>query len=73
MSRLVPIIVAAALALTPLPVLAGASEDAFLGRLVGIWTGTGALTGGETGELTCRATIRQRSEGINFSVKCDVP
>lgn len=73
MSRLAPIFVAAALALTPLPVLAGASEDAFLGRLVGIWTGTGALTGGETGELTCRATIRQRSEGINFSVKCDVP
>ncbi len=72
MSRLIPIIVAATLALTPLPALAGVSEDAFLARLVGIWTGAGVLTGGETGELTCRATIRQRTEGINFSVKCDV-
>ncbi|MBL8598357.1 MAG: hypothetical protein JNL14_11520 [Devosia sp.] len=73
MSRLVSIAVATALALTPLPALAGASENAFLGRLVGIWNGKGTLTGGETGELSCRATIRQRSEGINFSVKCDVP
>lgn len=73
MSRLVSIAVALALALTPLPALAGASENAFLGRLVGIWNGKGTLTGGETGELSCRATIRQRSEGINFSVKCDVP
>ncbi|MBN9344986.1 MAG: hypothetical protein J0I48_02120 [Devosia sp.] len=73
MSRLVSIAVALALALTPLPALAGASENAFLGRLVGIWNGKGTLTGDETGELSCRATIRQRSEGINFSVKCDVP
>ena len=73
MTRLVPIIAAAALVLTPLSALASKSEDAFLARLVGIWNGSGTLTGGETGNLTCRATIRQRSEGINFSVKCDVP
>jgi hypothetical protein len=73
MSRLVSIVVAAALVLTPLPALAGASEDAFLARLVGIWTGKGKLTGGETGEINCRSTIRNRSDGINFSVKCDVP
>lgn len=73
MSRFLPITLAAALALLPLPAFAGAAEDAFLSRLQGIWTGKGTLTGGETGEITCRATIRQRTEGINFSVKCDVP
>ena len=73
MSRLISLVVAAALALSPVPAMAGASEDAFLNRLVGIWTGSGVLTGGETGTLTCRATIRQRTVGINFSVKCDVP
>ena len=73
MSRLISIAVIAALALTPLPAFAGASEDAFLARLVGVWTGKGTLSGGETGEIDCRSTIRNRSDGINFSVKCDVP
>ena len=73
MSRLISIAVVAALALTPLPAFAGASEDAFLARLVGVWTGKGTLSGGETGEIDCRSTIRNRSDGINFSVKCDVP
>lgn len=73
MSRFLSIAVVAALALTPVPAFAGASEDAFLARLVGVWTGKGTLTGGETGEINCRSTIRNRSDGINFSVKCDVP
>ncbi len=73
MSRLIPIVLAAALVLSTDPAVAGPSEDAFLNRLVGIWTGSGVLTGGESGKLTCRATIRQRTVGINFSVKCDVP
>jgi hypothetical protein len=73
MSRFAPIAVATALALLPLPAFAGSSEDAFLARLVGIWAGKGTLTGGETGQIDCRSTIRQRSEGINFTVKCDVP
>lgn len=73
MSRFVSIAVAATLALLPLPALAGASEDAFLARLVGVWTGKGVLTGGETGEIDCKATVRNRSDGINFTVTCDVP
>jgi hypothetical protein len=73
MSRLLPVLAAAALVLTPLPAFAGASEDAFLGRLVGIWAGKGTLTGAETGEIVCKSTIRNRTDGINFSVQCDVP
>jgi hypothetical protein len=71
--RLLPSLLAATLVLAPLPALAGPAEDTYLARLVGIWTGNGTLSGGETGEITCRATIRERTEGINFSVKCDVP
>ena len=57
----------------PLPALAGASEDAFLARLVGKWSGKGTITGAEAGELTCTSTIRAVSAGINYRVKCEVP
>ena len=73
MSRLFPVLLAATLGLVPLPALAGASEDAFLARLVGAWRGAGTLSGSETGKLTCTSTIRNVSTGINFRVKCDVP
>jgi hypothetical protein len=73
MSRLIAALAVATLALSPLPAFAGASEDAFLAKLVGTWSGKGTLSGAETGQINCRSTIRNRSDGINFSVKCDVP
>lgn len=73
MSRTLSLLVATAIALAPLPALAGTAEDNFLARLVGTWAGKGTLTGAETGEINCKATLRQRSDGVNFSVKCDVP
>jgi hypothetical protein len=73
MSRLLSTLVVTALVLAPLPVLAGTSEDAFLAKLVGTWTGKGTITGAETGALTCTSTTRTVSTGINFRVKCDVP
>jgi hypothetical protein len=73
MSRFLPTLAAAALVLTPLSAMGGANETAFLNGLTGYWAGTGTLSGGETGEIVCRSTIRQRTVGINFSVKCDVP
>jgi len=73
MSRLLLTLLAATLVLAPLPTFAGATEDAFLARLVGVWSGKGTLTGGETGEIVCNSTIRSVSAGINFRVKCDVP
>lgn len=62
-----------ALSLAPLPAFAGTSEDAFLARIVGKWSGTGTITGSETGKLTCTATVRDVDAGITFRVKCDVP
>lgn len=62
-----------AISLAPLPALAGASEDAFLAKLVGKWSGKGTLTGLDKGELVCTSTIREVSTGVRFSVKCDVP
>lgn len=73
MSRFLPTLIAAALIIAPLPAFAGAKEDAFLAKLVGMWSGTGKLSGSESGDLTCSSTIRNVSEGINFRVKCDVP
>lgn len=62
-----------ALSLAPLPALAGDKEDAFLARMVGKWSGTGTITGDETGKLACTSTIRNVSGGINFKVKCELP
>jgi hypothetical protein len=73
MSRLLPALAAAAIVLTPLSAFAGASEDTFLARLVGVWNGKGTFSGSQEGQVTCRSTVRQRSDGVNFSVKCDVP
>ena len=53
------------------PVLAGPTEDAFLAKLQGVWSGTGTLTGSETGKVDCTMTIRARTEGVNFRGKCD--
>lgn len=72
MNRFIPVLVAASLALAPAAAFAGPSEQAFLSKLPGIWKGTGILTGGETGSVNCTLTMRQRSDGISFSAKCDV-
>lgn len=73
MIRLLPLTLAAALVFAPLSVFAGPNEDAFLARLTGVWSGKGKITGSESGDLSCTLTMRQRTEGVNFSVKCDVP
>jgi hypothetical protein len=72
MSRTVAVLFAAALAFSPGFALAGAAEDAYLARLIGVWKGAGALTGDETAAIACTLTVRQRSEGVNFSSKCKV-
>ena len=73
MNRLTLTLAAAALALLPGLAVAGPAEDAFLAKLGGHWKGSGKLTGAETGTVECALTVRQRSDGVNFAVKCDVP
>jgi hypothetical protein len=63
--------VAALLLLGAAPALAGKAEDNFLAKLVGVWSGSGTLTGDETGTVDCTMTIRTRSDGVNFRGKCD--
>ena len=53
------------------PAYAGKAEDAFLAKLVGVWSGSGTLTGDETGTVDCTMTIRSRSDGVSFRGKCD--
>lgn len=71
--RLLPIATAAlaALLLVPAPVNAGKTENDFLTRLVGVWSGGGQLSGAETGSVDCKMTMRQRSDGIAFRVQCN--
>lgn len=72
MNRFIPALVAASLAIAPVVALAGPAEQAFLSKLPGVWKGTGTLTGGETGTVNCTLTMRGRSDGVNFSAKCDI-
>ena len=55
-------IAAAALFATAIPATAGPAEAEFLARLQGIYEGSGKITGGENGTVTCRLTIRQSQE-----------
>ena len=72
MTRFARLLLAASIALAPAAAFAGPSEDAFLAKLPGIWKGKGTITGSESGTVDCTLTIRQRTVGLNFSVKCDV-
>jgi hypothetical protein len=68
---------AAALALTATmlitPAFAGPTETAFLGKLVGTWTGKGQLTGQETGPIACKLVFKQGSGGkVSYSGRCNV-
>lgn len=72
MNRLARFALAAALVLAPAAAIAGPTEEAFLGKLAGVWKGKGTITGAETGKVDCTLTVRQRSAGVNFAVKCDV-
>ncbi|HWV01321.1 MAG TPA: hypothetical protein VN109_09160 [Devosia sp.] len=60
----------AAFALVALPALAGPAETAFLAKLPGTWTGSGAITGGESGSVACTLTLTG-SDKINFRGTCD--
>jgi hypothetical protein len=73
MRRLIPAALSVVLILSTAPVFAGPSEDAFLAKLPGTWTGKGTISGAESGVIECTLTMRQRDEGISFRSKCDVP
>ena len=59
-----------AFALAAMPALAGPSETAFLDKLPGTWTGSGALTGGESGAVDCTLQLSGGAK-INFRGTCN--
>ena len=63
-------LLAVSLALCASPAFAGAAEQAFLAKLAGTWTGTGQLTGDETGTVDCKLTLTGK-EKISFRGTCD--
>lgn len=58
------------IATAPLPAFAGAAQDAVLAKYVGTWSGTGALTGAESGNITCKLTFKQSSTKLTYSGRC---
>src|SRR5690349_15535934 len=58
------------LAAAPLPAFAGAAQDAVLAKYVGTWSGSGALTGAEAGNITCKLTFKQSASKLTYSGRC---
>ena len=50
--------------------VAGTSEDAFLGKLVGSWSGAGTVTGSKDTTLDCTLTVRPATAKVSFSGRC---
>ena len=61
---------AAVFALGVSPALAGPAETAFLSKLAGTWTGSGTITGDETGKVDCKLTL-SGTDKVNFRGLCD--
>jgi hypothetical protein len=70
MRYLAPLLAIALTASSAIPALAGPAETAFLAKLAGVWTGSGKITGGETGAVSCKLTFKG-TDKINFSGVCD--
>ena len=65
------ILAVAVLAFSAFPVTAGPTETAFLAKYVGSWTGSGKMTGAETGTISCRLTFKQNGAKVNYSGRCN--
>jgi hypothetical protein len=63
-------ILAAVIAFGASPAWAGPAETAFLAKLPGTWTGSGTITGGETGTVSCTLVL-SGTDKINFKGTCD--
>ena len=72
MRYLLPAAVAATIALSAMPALAGDAESAFLSKLAGTWTGTGVVTGTDTGSIACKMILKFAAGKLGFNGKCDV-
>lgn len=58
------------IAAAPLPAFAGAAQDATLAKYVGTWSGSGALTGAEAGNITCKLTFKKSASKLTYSGRC---
>lgn len=63
-------VVAALLVPVAAPAFAGPAENKYLESLVGTWNGKGKITGGQTGSVACRLTVKPSGEKLNFNGRC---
>ncbi|MEO6394535.1 MAG: hypothetical protein ABIO40_01320 [Devosia sp.] len=65
------ILAVAVLAFGAFTATAGTAETAFLAKYVGSWTGSGKMTGAETGPISCRLTFKQSGAKVNYAGRCN--
>lgn len=61
---------AAALALSGAPALAGQAENALLAKYAGEWRGTGKVSGPDPGTVVCRITFKPSSNKLSYTGRC---
>ena len=57
-------------ATVPAPAFAGPAEARYLESLVGTWRGEGTIRGEESGNVSCRLTLRGSGERLSFNGRC---
>jgi hypothetical protein len=63
-------VVAASVALTAAPALAGPAEQAYLAKLAATWVGSGKMSGPNGGPIGCRLQIVAGGSGARFTGRC---
>ena len=71
-SALLATATAATLSLMAAPAFAGPAETAFLARLAGTWTGSGKMTGEETGTAACKMVFRASTGSAKYTGRCNI-
>ena len=64
--------VTSSLCLAALPAAAGPTENAFLSKLAGNWVGSGSITGGQNGPVSCKLAFKPNGAKLTFSGRCKV-
>ena len=72
-TKVVSVVLAAALALSAAPAFAGPAETAFLQKLTANWTGKGRLVGAQTGPVACRIVITAGGQSAKYQGRCTIP
>ena len=63
----------ALVALTAAPAFAGPAETKFLQTIAGSWSGSGKLTGAQSGPINCKVVFKAANQKTSYQGRCNVP